>query len=348
MKMRVVVLLLLVVSAMGMSCTGYNKLLKSNDIEGKYQEAIRLYQIKKYDRAIGLFDNIRPNLTGTPREDTMVFYLGKSHYNLKDYGIASEAFDVYRDRFTRSQFAEEAEYLYAMCFFHMVPSYEKDQASTRQAIVAFNEYLNRYPNSIQKEYIYQIIEELTNQLYLKTYSNAALYHKLGKYNGAITALRSAIKEYPEIPYKEEMMFLICKSWFDYAENSIFARQLDRYLKMIDSYYNFVTAFPESKQFSKELTRMFEKSQEFTKKYGIEAQQAQKDIITFEQRRENIEKAKDKLYTTESKTERDELKKTIKDEKNAIKKSKETKKALEKEAKQEKKLLNNGNKKSNAK
>lgn len=347
MIMKINVLGLLTVIIALTSCTGYNKLLKSNDVNAKYSEAIRLYNHKKYNKAIGLFENIQPNVTGTPREDTLLFYTGKSHYNSKEYGVAGEVFNVYRDRFSRSNFTEEAEYLYAMCYYHMVPPAEKDQSYTKQAIVAFNEYLNRYPGSIQKEHIYGILEELNTLLYYKTYMNAALYHKLGRYNGAITALRSALKEYPEIPYKEEMMYLICKSWFDYADNSIFARQLDRYLKMIDSYYNFLTAYPDSKQFSKELKRMFDKAQGFTKEYGVEAQLAQRDIVTYEERRENIEKAKDKLFLTETKSERDQLKRTIQAEKNAIKKIKEDKRKIEKELLLEKKLLNNGNKKSNA-
>lgn len=345
MKINLLTVLICVITV-ATSCTGYNKLLKSTDVSAKYDEAIRLYHDKKYDRALGLFENIQPNLTGTPREDTMLFYMGKSHYNTKAYGIASEAFNVYRDRFTRSQFTEEAEYLYAMCFYHMVPPSEKDQSATRQAIIAFNEYLNRYPASIQKELIYEIIEELTNNLYYKTYANAALYHKLGRYNGAITSLRAALKEHPEIPYKEEMMFLICKSWFDYAENSVFARQLDRYLKMIDSYYNFITVYPNSKQFDKELTRMLNKAKEFTKKYGVEAQLAQKDVVTMEQRRENIEKIKDKLFTAETKSERDQLKRDLNDERSGIKKIKSNAKKQTQESKLEKKLLDNGNKKNN--
>lgn len=338
---------IIVVMLLGTACSGYNKLLKSTDVDAKYKEAIRLYHEKKYDRALGLFENIQPNLTGTLREDTMLFYMGKSHYNSKDYSVASEVFNVYRDRFTRSQFAEEAEYLYAMCYYHMVPSPEKDQSATRQAIVSFNEYLNRYPASIQKEYVYEIIESLTSNLYYKTYANAALYHKLGRYNGAIVALRSALKEHPEIPYKEEMMYLVCKSWFDYAENSVFARQLDRYLKMTDAYYNFLTVYPNSKQFSKELKRMFDKAQEFTDKHGVEAQLAQKDIVTLEHRKENIAKAKDKLFTVDTKLEREQLKKTIQEERAAIKLIYDNKKKAAAELKLEKKLLNNGDKKSNA-
>ena len=46
------------------SCTGFNKLLKSNDTEAKYHEGIKQYRIKKYNKALTLFQNIMTDLTG--------------------------------------------------------------------------------------------------------------------------------------------------------------------------------------------------------------------------------------------------------------------------------------------
>ncbi|MEG2478784.1 MAG: hypothetical protein RSA50_00740, partial [Mucinivorans sp.] len=167
------------------------------------------------------------------------------------------------------------------------------------------------------DYIHGLIGELTEKLYYKTYINAAMYHKWGRYNGAITSLLSAIKTNPEIPYREEMTYLICKSWFDYAQNSILARQLDRYLKTIDAYYNFITQYPDNKQFRKDLDKMYAQAKEFTDKYGVRSMAAQENMTSINAHRDNIAQAREALFSVTTKKDRDVLNAKIKSEKVAI-------------------------------
>lgn len=345
MKFRFSIIALISVIAF-CSCTGYNKLLKSADTEAKYAEGVRLYHAKKYHKATALFESIMSAIMGTQREDTMLFYIGKSQYNVRDYEMAKSTFDAYRTRFTRSAFAEEAEYLYAMCYYHSSLPTENDQANTRSAIIAFNEYMNRYPESIQVPYIEDLIDELTDKLYYKTYLNAAIYHKLGHYNASITSLRSALKEQPEIPYRQEMMFLIVKSWYDFARNSVFSRQLDRYMKMTDAYYNFKTEYPEAKPFDKELDKMLADAKEFISIYGVTAQEAKRAELSIENHRQIIENAKDQLFVVDTKKERLEYKDIIRKSRAAIKSERHNARLQAKEFKIEQKLLKSAGKNQN--
>ncbi len=319
------------------SCSVYNKLLKEGDTETKYAEGKRYYEQKKYKKTIGLYNNIFDDIVGTPREDTLLFYLGKAYYNDRDFATAQETFDSYRSRFTRSSFVEEAEFLYAMCHYRSVLPQEKDQTSTRQAIIAFNEYLNRYPNSEQTPFIHEMIEDLTEQIYFKTYMNSALYHKLGHFNAAITSMRAVIKDQPEIPFRQEMMYLIVRSWFDYAENSIFSRQLERYMKMIDAYYNYKSEYPESKLFDKSLEEMFAKASDFTDKYGTQAQTASTIESAIAEHKKNIATAKEELFNVNSKEDKNELRATITHERESIKKLKGNTKQQKKELKTEERI-----------
>lgn len=334
MKIKQIVLTLLI-SLTFISCSKFNALIKSNNTQEKYDKALEFYHNKKYNKAMALFENIMPNMIGTAQEDTVLFYVGKSYYNLGNYEQSAEALNYYRNQFSRSDFTEEAEYLYAMSFYNMSPPPEKDQTSTRQAIIAFNEYLNRYPESIQTTDIQHMIEEMTQKLYYKTFINASLYYKLRHYNAAITSLRDGVREYPEIPYREEMMYMICKSWYDYARNSIHGRQLDRYLKMIDSYYNFCSAYPNNKQFMKELNYMFEKSKEYAAQHGTQSQELEKNQVTIEDRKGRILENKDKLFYIKDEDARKEVKKQITDDRKAIKAERKAMKVTEKELKKSK-------------
>lgn len=301
------------------SCGSYQKLLKSDNSQKKYEEAVKYFYNKEYTRAVTLFGSVAGEYMGSMREDTITFYTSKALYNMRDFEQASEMMNSFRYKFSRSPFTEEAEYIYAMCFYNESGTYERDQSASHRAIQAFTEYLNRYPESIKKDDIYAIIDELQERIYLKHFNNAALYYKLGKYNSAITAMKSVMKNYPEIPQREEIMFLICKSWFEYAEKSIESRQLDRYLKMMDAYYSYKSDYPNNVKRLKDLDDMFEKAKSFTDENGFASRTIEKTKINIQERYNRIAELKDKRFYAATKEERKKITEEIKFEQESIKK-----------------------------
>lgn len=301
------------------SCGPYQDLLKSTDGMEQYEAAFDYYKNKKYDRALTLLSLSMSQLYGTEYEDTVLFASGKILYVQNDFATAGETMNQYRNKFPRSSFTEEAEFIYAMCYYMMSNDVEKDQTDTRNAIIAFNEYINRHPESEFVPDIQKLSEDLTNKLYYKEYLNAALYYKLGNYLAAITSLKAVIKNNPETPFKEHTLYLICKSWYDYANNSIYTRQLDRYLNMIDAYYNYKTSFPESKQFSAELEKMRLISQEFVDTNGSTSQSLESSAAKVDAAKEKIEEAKDAIFYARNKEERKKIETKIKEQREIIKK-----------------------------
>ena len=235
-------------------CSGYNRLLKSNDRERMYRAALDYFEKGKFDKTLQLFEEIAPYYQGTAREDTILFYTADSHFRSGDYQLSSMEFDDLRKRFGRSPFVEEAEYKYAMGFYYLSPPANRDQSSTYMAISSINEYLQRYPNSLKKQLCLVRLDELQQTLYDKSYLNARTYYKIGRYKSAVVALRNALREYPESPHREEILYLTVKSCYELAANSVRALQRDRYLDMLDVYYTFVAEYPESK-YRRELDRL---------------------------------------------------------------------------------------------
>lgn len=313
-------------------CGSYHKLLKSEDFEKQYTEALRCFYAKNYNKSAALFNKVISNLNGTTREDTIIFYFAKSLYYVNDLEQAAELMNSFRYKYARSPFTEESEYIYALCHYRQSGSYERDQSTSVKAIQAFTEYLNRHPESIKTEDIYVMVDELTRKLYQKRFNNASLYYKLGKYNAAITALKSTLKQYPEIPFKEEIMYLICKSWFDYAEKSVESRQLDRYLKMIDSYYSYRSEFPDNEKRLAELQVMLDVSKQFTDEHGYQARLIEKNRVNIDERKERIAQKKDSRFEALNKADRQKLTEEIKFEQEQIKKDRQIIKENKKEIK----------------
>ena len=75
------------------------------------------------------------------------------------------------------------------------------------------------------------------------------------------AFKNALKQYPESKRREEIMYLIVDSGYKLASNSIFEKQTDRYLSMLDSYLSFKEEYPESTHV-KALDRMAQHARDY--------------------------------------------------------------------------------------
>ncbi|NJK87905.1 MAG: outer membrane protein assembly factor BamD [Bacteroidales bacterium] len=93
--------------------------------------------------------------------------------------------------------------------------------------------------------------------------SAKLYYDLEDFKASIVALGNSLNEYPESKYREEILFLILKSNYLLAFNSILSKQKERYQATLDEYYSFITEYPESK-YRKEADRMHAASSKILK------------------------------------------------------------------------------------
>lgn len=235
-------------------CAGMNNLLRSGKPDLIYAKAMEYYQKEKWSRASTLFEGVQHYYAGSSREDSISFYNARCKFKNRDYETASTLLDDFRRKFGRSAFIEDAEGMYALCFYYMAPGPSRDQTMTGQALMAINEFMSHYPESEQTANFQKINEELSQRLHDKAYLNAYTYYKIGRYKSAITALKNALKQFPESSHREQIMYLIVDSSYRFASNSVAAKQTDRYLAMLDSYLSFKEEFPQSAHI-KELDRM---------------------------------------------------------------------------------------------
>ncbi|MCG8410600.1 MAG: outer membrane protein assembly factor BamD [Bacteroidales bacterium] len=246
-----ILLLILAVS----SCK-YEKLLKSRDYKLKYNKALEYYAQKDYTKAENLFEQLKPILRGTRQADTVYFYAAYCSFNQKSYLLAAHYFEEFKKYYGNSPFVEEAEYMNAYSVYKLSPRPSLDQTFSNQAIALFGIYLSRYPNSGRRAKCVEIVNELKNKLIEKSYQTGKLYYNLGDFRSAIIALNSSLEEFPETKYREDILFLVLKSKFLFAEGSITNKQTERYQSAIDEYYAFSGEFPESSRI-KEAKKMFD-------------------------------------------------------------------------------------------
>ena len=247
-----------------------HKVIKSDDPALIYEEALKYYNREKWKPAGDLFDACQAYYVGDMKEDSIAFFSARSKFKGRDYVEATTQLDEFRRKFGRSVFIEDSEAMLAMCHYYLAPDPTRDQTVTGEAIVAFSEFIERYPNSKRVEAFSELITELTERLKKKAYLNAYTYFKIQRYKSAVVALRNALKLYPETPHREDILYLIAVSNYRLAHNSIEEKQSERYLNVLDSYYSFINEFPESKH-RKELERYTKEAKDYLDKNNIDKQ-----------------------------------------------------------------------------
>jgi len=224
----------------------YEKLRASNDTAKKYREAVRLYDKKDYNKALGLFDDLVTKYRGTAEAEDLSYYFAYTNYKLKDYTTARYHFKVFADTYASSPKAEECRFMAAYCFYLESPVYSLDQENTIKAIEALQLFINLHPKSERVAEASKLINNLRDKLETKSYANAKLFLDIGDYKSAVIAFRNSERDFPDTKYAEEMEFLSIKAQVLYAGVSFEIKQEDRYNEAIQMYNEFVQNYPSSK------------------------------------------------------------------------------------------------------
>ncbi len=242
-RLQIISLLLVLVLV---SCGKHQKLVKSTDNEAKYAAAVDYYEKKDYYRALQLFQQLINFYQGTEKAEKMQFYYAYCYYYQKDYVLASYYFKRFVTNYPRSAFAEESMFMNAYCYYLDSPVSSLDQTNTYTAIKELQLFINLYSSSPRVAEANDLIDKLRDKLQRKDLDIANLYLKMKLYEAAIYSYNNVLKEYPDTEYKEDILFSILKSNFNYAENSIFTKQTERYQSTLDAYNELVFQYPETK------------------------------------------------------------------------------------------------------
>ena len=273
MKMRNLILAIAAVIAVCSCKSQYEMLLNSNDADAKYEAAFEYFNNGKYTKASSLFESLAMLTEGTERDDTVRYYWGLSNYKSKDYYTADTNFEKFLESYPRSPFASEARYLRLDCLYLQTLRYELDQTPTYKAMNEISEYILEYPSSSHIATCRDMLIDLGERLDRKAYEGAKLYYKMEDYLAARVAFRNVLKDDSENIYREDILYYIAMSSYNYAHLSVPEKQKERYLTFIDDYFNFIGELPDS-HFRRELDSAYRKAQRALGKNPVETDDAE--------------------------------------------------------------------------
>ena len=244
-------LLLIILFTTLVNCSDYSTVLKSKDLDYKFEYAKRAYDQRKYLQAATVLNEVITPLRGGPKGEEALFLLGMSYYENKDYLNSGVYFKTYYNRYPKGKYAELARFYSGYGYYLSSPDSQLDQANTRKAIDELQGFLDYFPRSDKVTIAQNAIYEMQDKLTLKELQNAQLYYNLGNflgnnYQSAIITAQNALRAYPYSKYREDFEMLILKSKFQEANQSVSEKQDERFRDVIDEYYSFINNYPNSK------------------------------------------------------------------------------------------------------
>jgi outer membrane protein assembly factor BamD len=238
--------LVVLAAVLSVSCSKFNKVLKSTDYDYKLKMAQQYYEKKKYRQAQTLYEELFPIYKGTPQFEDLYYRYADCAFKQRDYVSAENLFNGFLDMFPNSAKSEEVEFLEAYSYYKQSPKPELDQTNTIKAMGMMQTFMNTHVGSPRSKEAEEIINTSYKKLEAKELQAAELYYNMGQFKAAAISYTSVINNYPDSPRSDEYKLMIIRSYYKYASLSIQEKQEERFVKVISEVQDFQDRYPESK------------------------------------------------------------------------------------------------------
>lgn len=201
------------------------------------------FEQESWTDAANAFETVVSIGRGTDIGQDAQFYLAESYFNGRRYLIAASEYERYASFFPRSERREVVDFKAAESYYQLSPRFRLDQTYTRRALDRYRLFNSRYPNSERVEVTGERISELRSKLAQKEFHAAEFYMRTSRYQSAVIYFDLVIDSYPESSWAELSLVKKIESYILYADNSVSARQEERYQSAVDAYNTYLQLFP---------------------------------------------------------------------------------------------------------
>lgn len=266
------------------SCGEFNNIVKSADYLYRYEAAKQYYADGKYSRAVVLLQDVISVLKGTDKGEESLYLLGMSAYKAGDYEAAANFLKKYYETYNNGLYTQDARFYNAMALYNNTPEPKLDQTETYEAVTAFQNMLEIYPQCVYAKEAQDMIFKLQDKLVEKEYLSAKTYFDLGSYFGncnfggnnyqaCIITAENAMRDFPYSKRREDFAIMLLRAKYLLATHSVELRKRERLDAAVEEYYAFANEFPESK-YLPEAKNIFDKAK---KKDDSEAAKEEKSL-----------------------------------------------------------------------
>jgi outer membrane protein assembly factor BamD len=160
-----------------------------------YETGERYLLADKYEAAREQFSWLAERHPESELAPVARFLVGETYYRGKEFDKAAVEFDSFVTLYPGHQIADLGQYRLARSYFDQMPTLERDQKITAQALAEFQKLIRLYPESRYAPDAIVKIEACRLRLAQKELWIAEFYMRQGKYESALPRFDTVIREY---------------------------------------------------------------------------------------------------------------------------------------------------------
>jgi outer membrane protein assembly factor BamD len=134
------------------------------------------------------------------------FLVGEAYFRSKDFEKAALEFESFVTLYPGHQIADLGQYRLARSYFDLMPTLERDQKITAQALTEFQKLIRLYPESRYAPDAIVKIEACRLRLAQKELWIAAFYMRQGKYESALPRFDTVLRDYARTQAAPEALY----------------------------------------------------------------------------------------------------------------------------------------------
>jgi outer membrane protein assembly factor BamD len=188
-----------------------DKSMSKGTPQGLYQQGSELYQKKKYEKAIVLFQKVKDEY---PLEDIAVLAeigIADANYSNKAYPEAYFAYDEFVNRHPTDENVPYALYQMGMSRYNMTDTIDRDQTETWKAKADFERLLSRYPKSQFTVMGEKMLREVKMKLAENEFYVGEFYFKQKKYKAALKRFELITRDFPNVGLDYKVKYYITET-----------------------------------------------------------------------------------------------------------------------------------------
>lgn len=156
-----------------------------NTEAGLYEDAIKLFDRKKYKQAIRAFQKIEDLYPLSYWAMKAKLLSGVSHYNMGNYSNAASDMEDYIHIYSNGEDLSYVYYLRVLSYYMQINKVQLWQQAAYKTLELATEYINLFPDSEYIEEIKEKVKLVTEHISAKEYAIGEFYLKRGEYLAAI-------------------------------------------------------------------------------------------------------------------------------------------------------------------
>lgn len=236
----------------------FERIRTSGDPTLIYEKAQAYYEEEEYQKAQTLYELLISAYRGRQEAEEIYFKYAYTYYYQEQYILASYYFNNFAQTYTSSELRQEATFMSAYSNYQLSPTFRLDQTYTNKAIDEFQLFVNTYPRSERVSECNRLIDEMRAKLERKAFEEGKLYFDLRMYQAATHVFENLLKDFPETRNGEEIRYMIIRSAYLLAENSVVDKQEERYQEALSRANAFLVRYPNS-EYEKEISSIVKDS-----------------------------------------------------------------------------------------